>query len=106
MLVSCGWDAHARDPLAPLNVTTEGYTRVARMVLDAAGALCDGRVVVALEGGYDPHALARCAGALCELLMGEEPAPDPEPAFADDAAPTEPDVTRVIDAVRGVVGLD
>ena len=98
-------DAHARDPLAPLNVTTTGYTRVARMVLDAAGALCDGRVVVALEGGYDPHALAWCAGALCELLLGEEPAPDPEPAFADGAAPPEPDVTQVIDAARGAVGL-
>ena len=105
VFVSCGWDAHARDPLAPLNVTTTGYTQVARMVLDAAVALCAGRVVVALEGGYDPHALAWCAGALCELLLGEEPAPDPEPAFADGAAPPEPDVTQVIDAARGAVGL-
>ena len=44
------------------------------MVLDAAGALCDGRVVVALEGGYDPHALARCAGGtLKEQLLWVEP---------------------------------
>ncbi|MDA0364961.1 MAG: histone deacetylase, partial [Chloroflexi bacterium] len=72
MLISSGWDAHARDPLAPLNVTTAGYTRVARAALTAARSLCDGRVVVALEGGYDTHALAWCAGALCALMLGEE----------------------------------
>ena len=65
VLVSCGWDAHARDGLAPLQVTTAGYTRVARLVLDAAATLCDGRVVVALEGGYDTHALAPGAPARC-----------------------------------------
>ena len=101
MLVSCGWDAHARDPLAPLAVTTDGYTRVARLVRDVAGTVCDGRLVVALEGGYDTHALAWCAGALCELLLGEEPAPDPEPV----ATPPGPDVTPVIEAARRVAGL-
>ena len=102
VLVSCGWDAHARDPLGPLNVTTEGYTRVARLVLDAAGALCDGRVVAALEGGYDAHALAWCAGALCELLLGEEPTPDPEPVSPSPG----PDVGPALSAVRAAVGLD
>ncbi len=102
MLVSCGWDAHARDPLAPLAVTTDGYTRVARLVGDVAGAVCEGRLVVALEGGYDTHALAWCAGALCELLLGEEPTPDPDPV----ATPPGPDVTPVIEAARRVAGLD
>ncbi|MSQ41913.1 MAG: histone deacetylase [Dehalococcoidia bacterium] len=101
VLVSCGWDAHARDPLAPLAVTTDGYTRAARLVFDAAGALCAGRVVVALEGGYDAHALAWCASALCELLLGDEPAPDPEPLHP----PPGPDVSALLDAVREAVGL-
>ena len=102
MLVSCGWDAHVRDPLAPLAVTTDGHTRVARLVRDVAGAVCDGRLVVALEGGYDAHALAWCAGALCELLLGEEPTPDPKPV----ATPPGPDVTPVIDAARRIAGPD
>jgi len=101
VLVSSGWDAHARDPLAPLQVTTVGYTRVAREAIQVAGALCDGRVVVALEGGYDLHALAWCAGALCALLLGDEPAADPEPV----APPAEPDVTGVLAAVRDAAGL-
>ncbi len=105
LLVSCGWDAHARDPLAPLNVTTDGYTRVAQLVLDAASTLCEGRMVVALEGGYDTHALAWCAGALCELLLGDTPTPDPGPVFAHRGAPEEPDVEPLLEAVRRAVGL-
>ena len=36
VLISCGWDSHARDPLGALAVSTEGYTAVAKLVLDAA----------------------------------------------------------------------
>lgn len=102
VLVSSGWDAHARDPLAPLMVTTAGYTRVARLVRDAASQLCDGRLVVALEGGYDEHALAWCASALGALLLGDEPEPDPEPVVAPLRVPS---VEAVIEAARRVAGL-
>lgn len=101
VLVSCGWDAHARDPLAPLNVTTDGYTRVAQLVLDAARRLCGGRVVVALEGGYDTHALAWCSSALVELLLGDAPTPDPEPVHPPDG----PDCAQLIENVRWQIDL-
>ena len=101
VLVSCGWDAHTRDPLAPLGLSTAGYTAVARRVRDAAGALCGGRIVVTLEGGYDTHALAWCASALCELLLGDEPQPDPAPV----PVRPEPDVAPVIAVVRAEIGL-
>ncbi len=99
IIVSCGWDAHARDPLATLEVTTDGYARVMRTALDAARALCGGRVVLALEGGYDLHALAWCAGTLCALLLGEEPAADPEPA----SPLPEPDVEALFAAIAATV---
>ncbi len=102
VLVSCGWDAHARDPLAPLRVSTAGYTRVAGLVLGAARRIAGGRLVVALEGGYDEHALAWCASALCELLLGDEPTPDPRPTPPS----AEPDVRPVIAAARRASGLD
>ena len=102
VLVSCGWDAHARDPLAPLRVSTAGYTHVARLVVEGAERFAEGRLVVALEGGYDEHALAWCASALCELLLGEEPTPDPRPT----APGPEPDVSSVIATARRVAGLD
>ncbi len=101
VLVSSGWDAYRRDPLAGLEVSTAGYTQVAREAIEAADRLCAGRVVVCLEGGYDEHALAWCAGSLVSLLLGEEPAPDPEPGEVQ----SEPDVTPVIEAVRQAIGL-
>ncbi len=100
VLVSSGWDAHARDPLAGLEVTTAGYTQIAREVIEAADRLCEGRLVCALEGGYDEHALAWCAGSLVSLLLGDEPQADPEPVLA---AP-EPDVTPVFDAIHRSLG--
>lgn len=99
VLVSSGWDAHARDPLAMLEVSTAGFTEVARMAIETADRVCDGRLVAVLEGGYDLHALAWCSSALCELLLGEDATPDPEPLVAD----AEPDVTEVIEAVRRVL---
>jgi acetoin utilization deacetylase AcuC-like enzyme len=101
VLVSCGWDAHARDPLGTLKVTTEGYTRAAALVIDAAGQLCDGRIILTLEGGYDTHALAWCASALVELLLDETPTPDPEPV----ASPPGPDVSALFEQVRRAAGL-
>ncbi|RLT35376.1 MAG: histone deacetylase [Chloroflexi bacterium] len=102
VLVSSGWDAHANDPLGTLNVSTAGYTRVAELVIDAARRLCEGRIVVALEGGYDTHALAWCASNLVQLLLGETPTPDPQPA----TPPAGPDPSMVIGAVRRAIGLD
>lgn len=101
VLVSSGWDSHYRDPLGTLNVSTAAYTRAARAVIEAAHRLCEGRVVAVLEGGYDTHALAWSAGALVQLLLGEEPTPDPDPT----APPAGPDVTPLIEAVRGAFGL-
>lgn len=101
VLVSSGWDAHQRDPLAGLEVSTAGYTQVAREVIEAADRLCGGRIVVSLEGGYDEHALAWCAGSLVSLLLGEEPVADPEPGLRG----AEPDVTPILDAVRRAIGL-
>lgn len=101
VLVSSGWDAHARDPLGSLNVTTWGYTQVARMAVEAAQHLCGGRVVVALEGGYDTHALAWCASGLVEVLLGDEPTPDPEPG---DVSPGD-DLPALIAQVRRLAGL-
>ena len=104
VLVSCGWDSHARDPLGALAVSTEGYTAVARLILEAADRLCGGRLVAVLEGGYDEHALACCAQALCELLLGDEPTPDPEQGVGRPELVFE--IDAVIAASRASAGLD
>ena len=104
VLVSCGCDAHARDPLGTLAVSTAGYTAVARRIVEAAARLCDGRLVAILEGGYDEHALAHCAQALCELLLGDEPTPDPEQGAGRPELVTN--IDAVIAAARAAAGLD
>ncbi len=104
VLVSCGWDSHARDPLGALAVSTEGYTAVAKLILEAAERLCEGRLVAILEGGYDEHALACCAQALCELLLGDEPTPDPEQGAGRPELLSE--IDAVIAAARSAAGLN
>jgi acetoin utilization deacetylase AcuC-like enzyme len=73
VLVSLGFDAFWNDPLASLRLSVAGYSALIRSARDLAG----GRLVVALEGGYDLDALAHGSAAVCRLLLGHEPLPDP-----------------------------
>jgi acetoin utilization deacetylase AcuC-like enzyme len=78
ILVSLGFDAFWRDPLASLRLSIGGaYTPLVRSACELANDLCQGRLVVALEGGYDLEALAYGADAACRLMLGDEPAADP-----------------------------
>jgi acetoin utilization deacetylase AcuC-like enzyme len=66
LLVSAGYDAHERDPLASMRVTTAGYAAVVSNLRDAAA----GRYPIALvtEGGYELTALAECLEASFGVL--------------------------------------
>jgi len=69
VLVSAGFDAHAADPLANLNWTTQDFAWVTRRICEVAGEVCDGRVVSTLEGGYDLDALGAATAAHGTALM-------------------------------------
>jgi acetoin utilization deacetylase AcuC-like enzyme len=58
LMISAGFDAHARDPLAQLELQDDDFSWVTRQLLDVARECCDDRVVSVLEGGYDLQALA------------------------------------------------
>jgi acetoin utilization deacetylase AcuC-like enzyme len=64
LMVSAGFDAHELDPLGQLRMTTEGFSRLTKMLLDLADEICDGRVVLVTEGGYDLGALSQCLTAV------------------------------------------
>ncbi len=51
-------DAHERDPLGSMKVTTAGFARITQLALDLASKCCEGRVISLLEGGYDLDGLA------------------------------------------------
>jgi len=69
LIVSAGFDAHGRDPLAQLNLATEDFAWVTEELMKVAGECCSHRLVSALEGGYDLDALAESAAAHVTALM-------------------------------------
>ena len=70
VLVSAGFDAHRRDPLAGMNVTEEGFRAMTRIVMRVAREHAAGRVAAILEGGYDMHALRTAVPAVIDELGG------------------------------------
>jgi acetoin utilization deacetylase AcuC-like enzyme len=69
LLVSAGFDAHADDPMARLEVTTGGYRELAQLIKAWAIEHCGGRTVWALEGGYNLRALGDSVVACLEVLI-------------------------------------
>ena len=58
ILISAGFDAHSRDPLASLNLESEDFYKVTKKIVDLANIHSKGRVISFLEGGYDLLALS------------------------------------------------
>jgi acetoin utilization deacetylase AcuC-like enzyme len=69
LLISAGFDAHLRDPLANLNLLETDYDWVTRKLMEIADASAGGRVVSLLEGGYDLQGLAGSVAAHVTALM-------------------------------------
>jgi acetoin utilization deacetylase AcuC-like enzyme len=70
IIISAGFDAHHRDPLASLNLNAEDFGWVTRKLMDAADASAEGRIVSVLEGGYDLQGLKESVAAHVTALMG------------------------------------
>ena len=69
LIVSAGFDAHTRDPLANLNLVEADYTWVTQKLMEVADASANGRIVSMLEGGYDLQGLSRSVAAHVTALM-------------------------------------
>ena len=69
IVISAGFDAHRADPLADLLLETADFGWITDQVLAIADAVCGGRVVSVLEGGYDLEALAGAAALHVRRLM-------------------------------------
>ncbi|WP_454916157.1 histone deacetylase family protein [Xanthobacter sediminis] len=69
ILISAGFDAHVRDPMASLRLVDTDFAWVTRRLMEVADRVCGGRVVSLLEGGYDLEALASSASAHVSALM-------------------------------------
>lgn len=100
ILVSAGFDAHAADPLASMDLSTAGYANLARCLKSLANELCQGRLVFALEGGYDLKAQAASVAATFSVLMNR-PVADAAPSSSHQ----EPDITSILNYVKRLHGL-
>jgi acetoin utilization deacetylase AcuC-like enzyme len=68
ILVSLGFDAHVRDPLAGMRLSTEGYAKLVSLIKSAADRLCQGRSSWVIEGGYHLGAVRECLDATIGVL--------------------------------------
>ena len=69
IVISAGFDAHRRDPLANLQLVEEDFGWATRKIMEVADASAGGRVVSTLEGGYDLEGLANSVAAHVTALM-------------------------------------
>ena len=69
VIISAGFDAHARDPLANLELLEPDFAWATQKLMEVADATAEGRVVSVLEGGYDLEGLSQSAAAHVGALM-------------------------------------
>jgi acetoin utilization deacetylase AcuC-like enzyme len=103
IFVSCGFDAHFADPLAGMALSVAGYGNLASRIVSIANELCDGRLVVALEGGYDLTAISWGARTVIETMLGEEAVPDPLGLAPENRRDTS--IDGLLEDVRALHGL-
>ncbi len=72
ILVSAGFDVYFDDPLGAMRVSHEGFGYMTRKIVELADTVCDGRVLVTLEGGYDLTWLRNCVFAVLSELLGTQ----------------------------------
>ncbi len=88
LIIACGFDAAAFDPLSRMLASVDTFRQMTRQVLDIAGDICDGKLVMAHEGGYSEVYVPFCGHAVLQEMSGSPiDAPDP---FADALIQRQP----------------
>jgi len=97
VLVSAGFDAHERDPLASMRVTTDGYAAIVRQLVTSAK---NGAIAFATEGGYDLSALADCLDASFAVISSPAGSEEPAPVAPGQSRSNTTRAERALEAVR------
>ncbi len=72
IIISAGFDAHKNDPLAQIQLTTDCFGQMTKMVMEVATDVCDGRLLSMLEGGYDYNALSDSVQLHTQTLLNSD----------------------------------
>ncbi len=101
LLVSAGYDAHNQDPLAGLQVTSRGFFEMTSKLAGFADKLCAGKMLMLLEGGYNPEALSVSVRNSCLALAGLELSDEPE----REKQISEPSIQDSLEEIRKIHSL-
>ena len=103
ILVSAGYDAHWADELAMMRMTITGFARITRIIKEMASQLCNGRLILSLEGGYNLTVLSSSVKAALDVLVGKTDIEDklgpPPYGFKP------PDITSLIERIKEIHNL-
>jgi acetoin utilization deacetylase AcuC-like enzyme len=104
ILVSAGFDAHWADRLAMMQVSITGFAQMASILKELAAELCQGRLVLTLEGGYNLRVLACSLKAVFDVLLGNAGVDDPMGKAPSSRKPKEFD--EHIEAIKRIHHLE
>lgn len=100
ILVSAGFDSHWSDPIAGMRLSLTGYAHLTRELIKMADHLCGGKIVFAMEGGYNLDALSYGMVNIAHALLGDTTVTDP--LGPPRGALPEPDINPLIDQLRKI----
>ena len=105
LLVSAGFDSHCQDPLGEMKVTSLGFAYLTRILMNIADACCQGRLVLALEGGYHLDGLTASVKNVLKELRDETQVPQEELSRIENETegpvnPINPLINRIIDQIE------
>jgi len=94
VLVSAGFDPYVKDPLGGMKVTGEGFGALAAIVREIADKTCQGKVLLTLEGGYNPEGLREGTRAALNTFIGK--------SFPLTTSAPAPAADRVLERILGI----
>ncbi len=103
IIVSAGFDSHWTDPLAGMRLSLTGYAHLSRELVKMADQFCGGKIIFALEGGYNLDALSQGAANIARILLGDSDISDPLGSPGENYK--EPDVRPLVDELRRIHNL-
>ena len=99
ILVSAGYDGHWTDGISLMQLSVTGYAQMVGIIKKLAQELCQGRLVLTLEGGYNPPALAHSVRATFDALLGNEIV---DPLGPPPQAGTTHSIDNLVAAIRQI----
>ncbi len=102
IIVSAGFDSHWLDPIAGMRLSLTGYAHLSRELLKMAQELCAGKIVFAMEGGYNLDALSHGVANIARILLGDDIISDP---LGPPRSTQEPPIEPLIDQLKRIHGL-